>query len=70
MYTYDPETNEVDHETVPTTPTQEWADEWLREFTWKPVPTHGTKEEKFVLDVVALLAANKLFPVPWVDEDH
>ena len=49
LMTFDPITGElVDHTTVPTTPTAEYAEEFLEEYDRAPTPPPGSKAERFM----------------------
>jgi len=49
LMTFDPITGElVDHTTVPTTPTPEYAEEFMAEYDRTPTPPPGSKAELFM----------------------
>jgi len=49
LMTFDPITGElVDHTTVPTTPTPEYAEEFMAEYDRAPTPPPGSKAERFM----------------------
>ena len=54
--TIDPLTGElVDYATVPVSPTPEYAEEFLAELTWTPVPPVGSSGEEFMIYLWELL---------------
>ncbi len=56
LMTLDPVTRElVDHATVPVSPTPEYAQEFLDELTWTPLPPEGSSGEQFMLSLWTLL---------------
>ena len=56
LMTFDPNTGElVDYATVPVSPTPEYAEAFLDQLTWTPLPKEGTNAERFMLSVWYLL---------------
>ncbi len=56
LMTFDPVSGELfDYDTVPVSPTPEYAQKFLDELTWTPSPKEGTKAERFMLSVWYLL---------------
>ncbi len=52
LMTFDPTTGElVDHDTVPSSPTPEYAQAFKDELAWTPLPKQDTKAERFMLSV-------------------
>ncbi len=50
--TIDPVTGElVDYATVPVSPTPEYAEKFLGELMWTPLPPEGTSGERFMLSL-------------------
>jgi hypothetical protein len=57
LMTLDPVTGELlDYATVPVSPTPEYAQAFLDEVTWTPVPPVGSSGEEFMLEVWKLLS--------------